>query len=182
MHLPKLVISLLVFGFGSFQIYQATYFDHEPALAKVIESHKTSRSGSADRPGRTRYAFQYEYVFEGTTYISDRYTYAGWDKSEAVCKYKSGDSVIAYVDPRNPERALIKTELSGFVVALAVLGFLMLIQTGFGYFLESFPERASDPLREIERWMGAALGSMIFFGGIGYFIFILIYVGLSDCV
>jgi hypothetical protein len=178
----KLLLSLLFFGYGSWLLYQGLYPDYQPVPATVSESYKEYIDTYPDRPGRYYYTFKYEYTYRGERYVSEQYTYGGRNSSEAVCRYKSGDSLVAYVNPKKPDFAIIKRSISGFIVALTLVGFLMLIQTVLDYFVAPHRKKANQFLQKTHNFTGNLIGVAILFGGIGYFIYTLIRAATDGCV
>jgi len=72
-------------------------------LAQVVGLEEAPFVSKPERPGRYFYTFEYEYAYQGKRYVSEQYTYGGRDSAEAVCRYKPGDSLTAYVNPQKPE-------------------------------------------------------------------------------
>ena len=182
MHKFKLLISLVIFGYGAYIIGQHLFDKSVPVPAVVTQSYEEFRKLTADQPGKYHYTFEYEYTYSDQNYVSNRYTYAGRDTSEAVCTYKAGDSVIAYVDPNNPAYSVIKREVSGFVYALTAIGLLMLIQTILTYMIDTNKTGSSELVQKANNVISPLIGITVLFGGIGYFIYTLILAATAQCV
>jgi hypothetical protein len=78
----------------------------------------------------------YEYEVDGKTYKSDTYTFvegssSGYDgKAKVVEQYRSAANPICYVNPKNPDEAVLKRGFhAGLLVALIPLTFMLI---GFG--------------------------------------------------
>ena len=73
---------------------------------------------------------EYRYLRQGQPYTSTRIRFGFTTSPSAVRKlvarYSVGDSVTAYVDPRNPERAVLQHNGLLIPVAELVVGFLLL--------------------------------------------------------
>lgn len=182
MHVYKLLISLAFVGYGSYILYQSYVPDVVPVPAVVTQSHKTYYGSSPDRPGRYRYTFEYTYTYRDDPYRSTRYTYGGRDTSRAVCAYRTGDAITAYVRTDNPAVAVIDRSVSGFVYALTAIGGLMLLHTILTYWIEQHKVDTFTLPARVARDLGAAIGMTFFFGGIGYFVYTLIVVASTKCV
>jgi len=162
MHLIKLLIGLALLGYGSFLLFQRFSVDLQPVPAVVTQSYEDS--------------------FRGQNYVSDRYAFGGRDTGEAVCKYKVGDELVAYVDPEAPARAVINRNISGFVYGLTSLGLLMLIQTISGYWVDKHKSDAPKLLQKANHFLGPLIGMTVLLGGIGYFIYVLVLAATNQCV
>lgn len=178
----KLLISLALLGYGTYIFYQRVSIELQPVSAVVTQSHREFRIPQPDRPGRYHHTFAYAYTYLDQDYVSEQYRYGNRDTAEAVCRYRVGDPVIAYVDPNNPRYAVIDRNISGLVYALTGLGGLMLIQTLMTYVLNSRETAAPTPLKQAQSITGVVIGMTVLFGGIGYFVYILIVVGTTQCV
>lgn len=79
---------------------------------------------------RVEYKFAYEYQVDGKTYQSNRYAYAsvGGDQSVGVKRYKDGDPVTVYYNPRDPSSAALVKQRPGlwvYIVLVFGLAFLL---------------------------------------------------------
>lgn len=91
---------------------------------QVIRSESRSNN-NLDHP-RTLYDFAYEYTFQDKTYTSTRYHYKSEDgHHEAVSLYRAGNPIIVFLDPGQPERAVIRRGWSWLNVFWVVLGLLV---------------------------------------------------------
>jgi len=161
----KALISLCCLGFGLAVIGQAVLIPFEPVPATITESHLTALPRSPDRPPRYRSNFTYEYRYRDRPYTSNQYTYFGRQRGTAVCRYAVGETVTAYVNPRQPTFAVINRHPSLFAYALAVLGSLMLMHTALDY----IPALANRSwFQKIYARLGAFIGLTVFFGGLAY--------------
>ena len=178
----KLLIGLALVGYGLFITYPRLTVDFEAVPAVVTQSLEEYIKTSPDRPGRYFYTFEYQYSYQGQEYVSDRYSYGGRDTAEAVCNYKTGDELTAYVNPENPAYAIVKRGISGFVLALTGIGLLIIVETVLYYLVVKNQPGESDPLRKTHRLVSTSIGIIIFFGGLGYFVYLLISWTLAECV
>jgi len=73
---------------------------------------------------------EYRYIRQDREYTSDRIRFGFTTSPSSVRKlvagYAVGDSVIAYVDPRNPERAVLQHNGLLIPVAELIVGFVLL--------------------------------------------------------
>ncbi|GAB4438652.1 MAG: hypothetical protein Kow0031_20550 [Anaerolineae bacterium] len=178
----KLLLGLALVGYGLFITFPRLTVDFEATPAVVTQSYKEMRKTSPDRPGRYFYTFEYRYTYQDREFLSDRYSYGGRDTAEAVCNYKPGDRVTAYVNPNDPTYAVIKRGVSGFVLALTGIGVLIIFEATLYFWLQKRRAGESDPLRKAHRWLSTTIGVTIFFGGLGYFVYLLISWALAECV
>jgi hypothetical protein len=177
----KVLISLIVLGFSLATLVPAQLIAFEPVSATVTASSRTYISGSSsDRPGRSRYDFAYEYTYSNQRYTSKRYTYSHRNRSIAVCHYRVGQTITAYVDGNNPAYALINRQVSGFIYGIAVIGSLMLLHCG----LDVLVYRSEPPqpwLSALYRWLGMLIGLAVLGGGLGGGIYTLVTVATQSC-
>ncbi len=178
----KLLIGLALVGYGLFVLFPRLTVDFESVPAVVTQSYKEMRQSSPDKPGRYFYTFEYRYAYQGREFLSDRYSYGGRDTAEAVCNYKPGDSVTAYVNPNDPTYAVIKRGVSAFLLALTGIGLLIIVESVLYYWVQQSRAGETDPLRKAHRWVSTAIGVTIFFGGLGYFVYLLVFWAITDCV
>lgn len=90
---------VLMMGFGQ--------MSWVPTAALVTESSTyTYRSQEQDKTG---YAFEYEYVVDGETYQSSRYSAAQIGNSEiqGVERHSAGERITVFVNPDNPKQAVV---------------------------------------------------------------------------
>jgi hypothetical protein len=164
----KLLISLVFLGFSLTIIGHSTLIDFDAVPATVTTSTRTLLPSSGDRPGRYRYEFTYQYIYGDHQYISDRYTYLGRNTSIAVCNYRVGDLVTAYVNQRNPRYAVIEHRVSGFIYGVGAIGVLMVGHSLLDLLMVSPPPDFNHWFNRLYRWLGAFIGLAILFGGLGY--------------
>ncbi|PHN08447.1 DUF3592 domain-containing protein [Flavilitoribacter nigricans] len=124
--LPLMLMSLffLFLGIRAFWVY----FQDErvtEVTARVTRS-QTEHSSNLYHP-RTNYHFAYEYTFRGKTYTSDRYHYKSEDgHSEAVDRFRVGDEIQVFIDPAQPENAIVDKGWSWLNLVWIVLSVLIL--------------------------------------------------------
>lgn len=176
----KVLISLMVLGFSLATILPAQLIVFEPVSATVTASSREYISSSSDRPGRARYEFAYDYTYGNQPYTSKRYTYSHRDRSVAVCNYRVGQTITAYVDVNNPAYAVINRQVSGFIYAIAAIGSLMLLHCG----LDVWMDRSETPppwLSSLYRRLGMLIGLMVVGGGLGGCIYTVVTVATQSC-
>lgn len=175
-------MGLALVGYGLFILFPRLTVNFESVPAVVTQSYREMIKSSPDRPGRYFYTFEYRYTYQGRDFLSDRYSYGGRDMAEAVCNYKPGDAVTAHVNPNNPAYSVIKRGISGFVLALTGIGLLIIFEALLYFWLQKRRAGESDPLRKAHRWLSTAIGLTIFCGGLGYFVVLLVYWAMTECV
>ena len=87
------------------------------ATCSILQSGIEERQIGAEVRREFRFAVLYGYTFEDTAYTSERYSLrgSGWsgsqDKAKAVLeKYPVGTEVTCYVDPAQPDFAVLKLD------------------------------------------------------------------------
>lgn len=178
----KILISLLLLGFSLTIIAQARLIPFTAVPATVIESSRDSINTSPDRPDRYRYTFSYEYSYRGQSYTSSRFTYGNRNKSSGVCSYRIGDSVLAYVNQRDPTYAVIDRSVSRFIYAIAALSGFMVAHSLLDFVVGPNSLASTPGLRTIHQWLGAGIGITLLVGGLGYFFYTLILAATRNCV
>jgi hypothetical protein len=183
MHLFRILISLLLIGYGSYSISRYLFIDFEQRPATVVESYKKLiPANNTHRPDKHFYSFKYEYTFADKIYTSDKYTYAG-GKSEAVCEFKQGQKITAYVNPNNPSFAVIKHRISGYIMAITVIGLLMLVASILSYIVDINKQknRTNPTLQKANMLFNMFIGLGVFVTGMGYFVYKIVKT-VKDCV
>ena len=109
----------------------------------IVSSRVVTHS---DSDGST-YAVEvvYRYTFKGRNYTGDKYDFvtgssSGYDaKSAIVRQYPAGKQTFCYIDPANPEEAVISTEFRGdYLFALIPLLFVVVGACGIVYAIKSW--------------------------------------------
>lgn len=117
-----LVLGSVLVGLGiinlSGSIASASWLPETAVITRV-----TADSGSSP-------SVEYRYLRQGRPYTSTRIRFGFTTSPSAVRKlvsrYAVGDSVTAYVDPRNPERSVLQHNGLLIPVAELIVGFLLL--------------------------------------------------------
>jgi hypothetical protein len=84
------------------------------------------------RKGKQSLSFAYEYAFAGRPYTGTRYGFADGESIESRLEtFAVGKEVKCFVNPKNPEQAMLRRQMSALYWAMPV-GFL-LAAVGLGY-------------------------------------------------
>jgi hypothetical protein len=84
------------------------------------------------RKGKQSLSLAYEYAFAGRTYSGTRYGFADGESIESrLNTFAAGKEVRCFVNPKNPEQAMLRRRMSALYWAMPV-GFL-LFAVGLGY-------------------------------------------------
>jgi hypothetical protein len=123
------------FGFGYFLVFPAAmeYVDSDNWIETAC-TVRSSRVQTHDGSDSTTYSVDivYEYVFNGQTFRSSRYTFIGGSssgyqgKAAVVRQYPAGKSAVCYVNPDNPSVAVLNRQL-GAEAFLALIPILFMI-------------------------------------------------------
>lgn len=183
MHLARIFVSLLLIGYGSYSISQYLLNDFEQRPANVIESYKKLiPANNIHRPDKHFYSFKYEYTFAGKIYTSDKYTYTG-GKSEAVCEFKQGQKITAYVNPNDPSFSVIKHGISSYMMAITVIGLLMLVASILSYMVDinNQKNQTNPVLKKANMLFNMFIGLSVFLTAMSYFFYMVIK-AVKECV
>jgi len=122
-------LTLIVFGAYDYVNLVNSIENAETVEAKVLESDVVG-SNTNFRP-----VVEFEYNYEGETYISDNIEPARFSNSyrsrsqpeNIIEEYSEGETIQAYTDPSNPENAFLKREISSSAYAPIIFGLIILI-------------------------------------------------------
>ena len=132
-------IALSLLCFGIFVIIQSQDADFVQTPAKVIESNKSyGLTASEDRLPAIHFHFGYQYNFMNKEYFSKRVTHGYSNQALGVEKFKKGTSLQVYVNPDNPEYAVIEKgiPIAYYLMILAGISMLanLLLEARITYF------------------------------------------------
>lgn len=102
-----------------------------PVRALVVESVTLPPAGVLDRIWPRR-VFAYRYLYRGEPYLGHVYRKGG-GSGEAVRRHAVGTTITVWIDPDQPQRAVVETGLTGRDLALLALGMLLLSIGLFGF-------------------------------------------------
>ena len=124
-----LVLAVICIVGAGFTLSNSSGINAWPSTRGIVTMSYVSSGIPGSHQG-SRYNFAYEYQVDGKTYWSDRYAYAsvGGDQTVGVERYKDGDPVTVYYNPRDPSSAALVRQRPG-LSAYIVLGF------GFAFLL-----------------------------------------------
>ena len=153
MHISKLgrnlifgsmALGALFFGFALWFITEAMLSKNWPKVDAIVTNTKVeSRLYNVSDRLRSRIEYivvtEYLYDINGTEYsntsvsLGEGSTLAGpfneksqaWDWIKAS-NYQSGDSIFAYVNPKNPERSILRAGINIGTIVPLILGLLLL--------------------------------------------------------
>ncbi|MEM8961416.1 MAG: DUF3592 domain-containing protein [Acidobacteriota bacterium] len=180
MHRAKLILALILLGYGSYVLYEALAFELVPVQAVVIESRESWTRVHNERPDRVSFYFAYTYTVDGQSYTSKRYAIARRDKGEGVCLYNVGDTITAYIRADDPSWAVVKPDRPRFAYPFIGLGLLILIEVIIGLLAER--PHSQEWLEKTHRRLGAVIGMTIFVGGLAWVAYTLFIVATRECV
>lgn len=103
-----------------------------PARALVVESSTQPASSAWERIW-PRHHFAYRYLHRGELYVGRVYR-QGRGSGEAVRRYAVGSTLTVWVDPNQPDKAVVETGPRVRDLALLTLGFVSLM-VGIARFL-----------------------------------------------
>ena len=126
-NLAKVFIAVAMLTFGIYQIIITNDEDFVAIEASLLEAYsKTHTFYSQERhQTTTRYYFQYQYTFNGTDYISERYTHVYPGSARGVDRFQGagvGTEFTIYVNPDFPRYAVVQKGRPLFIYALAITG------------------------------------------------------------
>lgn len=123
--LPTLLIAMLdhtVLGHIPQQLATSSW---QPAPGKSLSAEVTSVPGSKSTTYKV--SIRYSYEMAGRAYTSDRLRFGNFSSSDFdgcqdfVTSHSAGTALTAYVDPRNPEQAVLERGLQGSDLTLALM-------------------------------------------------------------
>lgn len=120
------LIALSLLFFGIFVKIQSQDTNFIPTPAKVIESNKSYGLATSDRLPAPHFHFGYQYKFRGKEYLSKRVTHGYSNQALGVEQFQNGTSLHAYVNPENPEYAVIKKGMPIVIYFMLLTGISML--------------------------------------------------------
>ncbi|WP_149359418.1 DUF3592 domain-containing protein [Lolliginicoccus suaedae] len=165
-----LVLGLLATGYGAYVLHQAVLTERATVPATVTVARSTTYQTSPDQPPRTRFAFEYRYIYDGTTYTSSKYSYGGRDDSAGVCRYDHGDTITAHVSTSDPANAVADPSIPPFIVGLTAIGLLILAHAAL------LAARKDPP-----RHLGPLIGAAILAASLAYFAHAVVTAVIQDC-
>lgn len=114
--------------FGILVMVQSQDVDFVQTPATVVESYKKyGLTASEDRLPSIHFHFGYQYNFQGKEYLSKRVTHGYSNQSFGVEKYKKGTSLQVYINPDNPEYAVIEKGMPMAFYMMIFAGICMLV-------------------------------------------------------
>lgn len=171
--LAVFVMGLVLIGLSARAMYHGFLVDYStPVPARILEMERYYFKANPDRPPKVKYRFSYEYEFQGRRYVSKRYSFRGDEGFHAYARFRAGDETTAWIDAEQPERSVIEPGLSVLNYLWAALGILLMV--GAARLQWSASKEEGGWANTARRRVGPAIGMMLFFGGIGYFIWALI--------
>jgi len=127
-HQPSTILPLLAvfmglflmaaFGLPHWHHLQADY--SVPVRALVVESSTRPAAGLVDRV-LPRHDFSYHYLHQGQLYAGGAFRQRG-GVGPAVRRHPVGSLITVWIDPDQPEKAMVETHVPPFDLALIVLG------------------------------------------------------------
>jgi len=100
-----------------------------PVVATVLKTAKIEVTNSGGRLNQS-YLIHYSYQYEGQSYQSDRYRYSHGTPDD-VLQFEPGDTLTAYVNPENPNYAVIRNEFTWTNIVGGVLGVFLILWSFF---------------------------------------------------
>ncbi len=120
-------IALSLLFFGIFVKIQSQDTGFVPTPAKVIESNKSyGLTASEDRLPTIHFHFGYQYNFQSKEYLSKRVTHGYSNQALGVNHFQKGTSLQVYVNPDNPEYAVIEKGMPVVFYLMILAGISML--------------------------------------------------------
>ncbi len=117
-------LALSFIGFRAmYHFYEGNYT--VPVVATVVKAAKIEVTNSGGRLNQG-YLIHYSYQHDGQGYQSDRYSYS-YDTPKDVLQFEPGDTLTAYVNPENPNYAVIENEFTWTNIAACVLGVFLIL-------------------------------------------------------
>lgn len=127
-----ILIGVFLLVWGLVPLVQHGKADYSVAVrALVVESTTLPPAGALDRIWPRR-AFAYRYLYQGEPYLGRVYRKGG-GAGEAVRRHAVGTTITVWIDPDQPQRAVVERGLAGRELALLVLGTLLLSIGLFGF-------------------------------------------------
>ncbi len=132
-------IALSLLCFSIFVKIQSQDAHFVPTSAKVIESNKSyGLAASEDRLPVIHFHFGYQYNFLNKEYLSRRVTHGYSNQALGVEQFQKGTSLQVYVNPSNPEYAVIEKgmPIAFYLMMLAGISMLanLLLEACITYF------------------------------------------------
>lgn len=118
-----------------------------PAVeGEITSSRLVRRSRTRRRPSRLEAQIWYRYAVRGVDYQGNRVgVFQAIGDRELVRRHRPGTRVRVYVDPQDPQRAVLYPGVNGWIVGFVVLlaaGVIGVIGRGF---ILAYRERAAGP-------------------------------------
>ncbi len=121
-----IVIGFFLLAVGAMPFMQHGRADYSvPVRALVVESRTLPPARPLHRIW-PRHQFAYRYLYQGELYLGSAYRTTG-GAAEAVRRYSIGATIYAWVDPGQPQRAVVETGHRGRDVVFMILGLVSLI-------------------------------------------------------
>ncbi len=120
----------LFWGGRSFWVYFADEMNSEVSGTVIQSKALTHTSGEKTR---TVYRFEYEYVWQGKTYTSKRYSYKNEGDRDGVLKYRPNAAIQVFVNPDKPEQSIIVKGWSWLNLIWVIVGLAISTLVLFGH-------------------------------------------------
>ena len=122
--LGLLVLGLLFTGWGvrAFWVYFSDPMTTPVSGTVLVAKSVTINRNSPSSRVRTAYHFRYQYEYQDETYTAKRFSYKTEGQAAAVRRFRPGDRIAVYIDPQNPERAIVDKGLSWLNVIWVLAG------------------------------------------------------------
>jgi len=117
--------------------------------ATVVESNKSYGLAASDRLPPLHFHFGYEYNFLGKEYMSKRVTHGYSNQAFGVEHFQIGTALKVYVNPENPEYAIIQKGMPMAFYFMIITGISMFTNLLLGTYITQFDQKK----RERPEWL-----------------------------
>lgn len=173
---PILILAVCVLAYSGYLIARDLLPDYQTVEGTILKS-ATTYTQSPPRPPTAHSEILFQYLWAGKMYKSDNYTHGGRDAAKGVCLYKVGDKVNVFVDPSDPDDAVLAKDTSGFVFGLGLIGIMMLGHR-VATLIHEHRHGATARLPASLIMSGRIVGLSILIGPLGYLVWLML---MPDC-